>query len=135
MVSPLTLPQTYPSATSCAVELTLLNGAKAAIVSCDLPQTLKAHAITCDALSQLPHTLPHSLIILGGSLQGGREQSSPKDIHIVALPYKWLAGPMLPTFTPRHQPLQASCINHLTIWDPKHISLQTEDIITVQTAF
>ena len=132
---PLTRPQTCPSATTCAVGLTLLNGTKATIVSCYLPQTSEAHSINCDALSQLPHTLPHSLVILGGDLQGNWEHSSPKDIHIAALPYKRWAGPMLPTFTPRQQPLQASCIDHLTIWDPDHISLQTEDTATVKTAF
>jgi hypothetical protein len=42
---------------------------------------------------------------------------------------------MLPTFTPRQQPLQASCIDHLTIWDPERISRRTEDTTTVQTAF
>ena len=42
---------------------------------------------------------------------------------------------MLPTFTPRQQPLQASCIDHLTIWDPRRISPPTKDTISVQTAF
>jgi len=134
-VSPLILPHNCPCATTCAVELTLPNGVEAAIVSCYLSQTLEAHVITFDALSQLPQTLPHSLVILGGDLQGGWEHSSPKDIHIAALPYKTWVGPMLPTFTPRQQSLQASCIDQLTIWNPNHISLQTEDTVTVQTAF
>jgi len=42
---------------------------------------------------------------------------------------------MLPTFTLRQQPLQKSCIDHLTTNDPKRISRQTEDTVTVQTAF
>ena len=42
---------------------------------------------------------------------------------------------MLPTFTLRQQPFQASCIDYLTIWDPKRISRQTEDTITVEAAF
>jgi hypothetical protein len=103
LVSPLTLPQTCLSATICAVELRLPNTTKVAIISCYLPQTLEAHAITCNALSQLSHTVPHSLIILGGDLQEGWEHSLPKDMHIVALTYKRWVGPMLPTFTPRQQ--------------------------------
>ncbi len=42
---------------------------------------------------------------------------------------------MLPTFTPHQRPLQGSCIDHLTLWDPKCISLQTEDTETLPTAF
>ena len=42
---------------------------------------------------------------------------------------------MLPTFTTRQQPLQASCIDYLTIWDPKRTSHQMEDAVTVHTAF
>ena len=41
---------------------------------------------------------------------------------------------MLPTLTPRHQPLQASCIDNLTIWGPQRISRQAEGTVTVQTA-
>ncbi len=77
-----------PSATICALELTLLNGTKEAIISCYLPQKVEAHSATCDAVSQLPHILPHSLIILGGDMQGGWEHSSPKDNNIAAIPYK-----------------------------------------------
>jgi hypothetical protein len=135
LVSPLTLSQKCPSATICAVELTLHNSSKVAIISWYLPQTVEAQSNTCDALSQLPHTLPHSLIILGGDLQGGWEHSSPKDVHIVAFPYKRWAGLMLPTFIPRQQPRQESCIDHITIWDPEPISRQAEDTITVHTGF
>jgi len=42
---------------------------------------------------------------------------------------------MLRTFTPRNQPLQAPYIDHLTILDPQRILRQTEDTVTVQTAF
>jgi hypothetical protein len=88
LVSPLTLPHTCHSATICAVELTLGSGTNAAIISCYLPQTVDAHSLICAALAQLPHTLPHFLVIMGGNLQGGWEQSSPKDAHIAGLPYK-----------------------------------------------
>jgi hypothetical protein len=71
LVSPLTLPHTCHSATICAIALTLDNNTKATIILCYLSQTVEAHSLTCAALAQLPHTLPHSLIILGGDLQGG----------------------------------------------------------------
>ena len=51
---PLTLLQTCPNVTTCAVELTLLNDTTSAIISCYLPETLETHAITCDALSNYP---------------------------------------------------------------------------------
>ena len=123
LVAPLPLPQSCPRATTCAVELALQNGSKAAILSCYLPQTVEAHAATCDALSQLPGTLPHSLIIMGGDFQGGWDTASPKDAHIVALPYSRWKGPLLPTFAPRQRPLMESCIDHLTLWDPQGLSL------------
>jgi len=67
LASPLNLPHNCPSETMCAVELTLLHGDKIAIISCYLPQAVEAHSTTCDALSELKNTLPHSLIILGGT--------------------------------------------------------------------
>ncbi len=112
-MSPLTLPQNCLSATTCAVEFTLLNGTKAGIISCYLSQTTEARAVACGALSQLAHTLPHPLVILGWDMQGGWEHSYPKDDHIAVLTYKRWAGSMLPTFTPRQQPLRASCIDYL----------------------
>jgi hypothetical protein len=42
---------------------------------------------------------------------------------------------MLPTFTLRDQPLQESCIDHLTLCDPHRISRQMEDTVIVRTAF
>jgi hypothetical protein len=91
--------------------------------------------MVCEALAQLPNTLPHHLIILGGDLKGGWDNTSPKYIHVAILPYKSWAGPTLPTFTPRQHPLHASCIDHLTIWDPRRISHQKEDTFTLPTAF
>jgi len=80
-----------------------------------------------------PLTLPHHNG--GGGLQGGWDKSSPEDDHIAALPYKRWAGPMFPIFIPRQRPLHASCTNHLTLWDPKCISRQTEDTETIPTTF
>jgi len=42
---------------------------------------------------------------------------------------------MLPTFAPRQRPLQESCIDHLTLWDPKGLSSQHADLETLPTAF
>jgi hypothetical protein len=133
-MSPLTLPHTCHIAPICAIELSLDNGTKAAIISCYLSQTVEAHSLTCAALAQLPHTLTHSLIILGGDFQRGGAVV-PQDIHIALLPYQRWVGPTSPTFAPRHQSGQESCIDHLTIWDPGCISRQIEDTVTVQTAF
>ncbi len=71
LVSPITLPHNCPIATICAVELTLFNGTKAAIVSCYPHQTIEAHFDTYAALTKLPNTLPHSLIIWMGGPTGG----------------------------------------------------------------
>ena len=111
------------------------DGSKATIISCSLPQTTEARAAICDALTNLPGTLPHSLIIIGGDLQGGWDTTSPKDAHIAALPYHRWKGPMLLTFAPRQRPLQVPCIDHLTLWDPKGLSLQTGEVVTLPTAF
>ena len=70
LVCPLTLPINCPRATTYVVELTLVYGTKAAIISCYLPQPVEAHSNTCAILAQLPHTLSHPLIILGGDLHG-----------------------------------------------------------------
>jgi hypothetical protein len=50
-VTPLSLPQSCPRATTCAVELALQDGSKAAILSCYLPQTVEEHAAACAALA------------------------------------------------------------------------------------
>jgi hypothetical protein len=117
------------------VELALQDGSRAAILSCYLPQTIEAHAATCAALIELPGTLPHSLIIVGGDFRGGWATSSPKDAHIAEMPYHILKGPMIPTFTSRQRPLMESCIDHLTLWDPQGLALQTTGITTLPTAF
>jgi hypothetical protein len=70
MVRPLNLPADCPSATTCAVELTLLTGAKAAFIASYLPQPIEEHAQVCKALANLPQTLPHQFLILGGDLHG-----------------------------------------------------------------
>ena len=117
-VSPLILPIDCPGDN---VELTLFDGTKAAIISCYLPPTVEAHSNTCATLAQLPHTLPHPLIILGGDLQRGWEKRSQKDLQIATLPFKRWARPTLPIFTPRQQPGLESCIDHLTIYiTPPH---------------
>jgi len=96
LVSPLTLLHTCHSAKICSVELTLDNCTKATIISCYLSQTVEAHSLTCAALTQLPHTLPHSLIILGEYLQGGWVQLSPKDALSLASHTRCGRGPCVP---------------------------------------
>ena len=127
MVHTLPLPEDCPSNTTCAVELTLLTCAKAAFISCYLPQSLEAHAEVCKALATLTKTLPHHVLIMGGDLQGDWDNTSPKTPHITSLPFVRWKGPKTPTFLPRQQPLQASCIDHLTLWDPNHITHQIGD--------
>ena len=39
------------------------------------------------------------------------------------------------TFIPPHHPGQATCIDHLTIWDPKHLADQIEGTTTLTTSF
>jgi hypothetical protein len=70
MIRPLTLPADCPRATTCAIELTLLSGEKAAFIACYLPQPLEEHARVCKALANLPQVLPHQILIMGGDLQG-----------------------------------------------------------------
>ncbi len=65
MVHYLTLSVDCPRTTTCAVELALLTGAKAAFISCYLPQPLEDHAQMCKALTSLPTALPHHVLILG----------------------------------------------------------------------
>ena len=78
MVRPLPLPANCPITTTCAVELTLQTGAKAAFISSYLPQPLEEHAKVCQALANLPKTLPHQILILGGDLQGNWDGTSPQ---------------------------------------------------------
>ncbi len=65
-IRPLPIPGPCPSPTTCAIELTLHSGAKAAIIACYLPQDAEAHTQTCKALSNLPLALPNHVLILGG---------------------------------------------------------------------
>jgi hypothetical protein len=44
-------------------------------------------------------------------------------------------GPTTPTFLPRQQPLHASCIDHLTLLDPKHITHQIGNTQNIPSAF
>ena len=107
-VRSLTLPGTCPKTTTCAIELTLHYGAKAAIVACYLPQTEEAHSQTCKPLSRLTNTLPHHTIILGGDFQGKWTGPNAKDDDIRMLPYGRWEGPTTPTFLPSSRPNQAS---------------------------
>jgi hypothetical protein len=107
----------------------------ATIVSCYLPQLAETHTYACEALARLPTSLPHHLLIVGGDLQGGWDGTSPKYIHIASLPYVRWARSSIPTFTPRRQQEQAMSIDHLTIWDPEHLSRQVEETQTVPSAF
>ena len=81
MVRPLPLPADCPSTTTCAVELTLLTGAKAAFISSYLPQPLEEHARVCKALANLPQALPHQILILGGDLV-----TLPEQDYLVPVP-------------------------------------------------
>ena len=56
-VRKLILPSTWPKATTCAIELTLHSGAKAAIVASYLPQGAVDHTLMCKALARLTTTL------------------------------------------------------------------------------
>jgi hypothetical protein len=79
MVRPLTLPADSPNNTTCAVEIALLTGAKAAIITCYLLQPLEEHAHVCKALVNLAQAFPHHVLIMGGDLQGKWDGSSPKN--------------------------------------------------------
>ena len=101
MVHPFNLPVDCPRAIICAVELTLLTGAKAAFIASYLPQSTQEHAQMCKALAGLTTTLSNHVLIVGGDLQGNWDDTSPKSTHISSLPFKRLTGPTSPTFQPR----------------------------------
>jgi hypothetical protein len=42
---------------------------------------------------------------------------------------------MTRTFQPRQRPDQSICIDHLTIWDPRHIARQEGDTHAIPTTF
>jgi hypothetical protein len=134
-VRPLRLPADCPRAIPFAVEITLHSGEKAAVVASYLPQPVEEHGRTCQAFDRLPATLPHHLLILGGDLHDGWTCPNQKDAHIQTLPFLRWKGAEDPTFVPTHLPGVATCIGHLAIWDPRHISEQTGDTITLPTSF
>ena len=72
---------------------------------------------------------------MGGDLQGDWEGTSPKTPLITSLPFKRWKGPTIPTFLPHQQPNQATCIDHLTIWDPDHITQQIGVTQPIHSAF
>ena len=57
------------------------------------------------------------------------------DTNIRGLPYARWEGPTTPTFLPPSKPDQASCINHITMWDPKGLATQSEPTQTIATSF
>jgi len=117
------------------VELALYTCDKATLIACYLPHPVKEHAYACDALARLSTTLPHHLVIVGGDLQRGWEGTSLKDLHVASPPYMRWVGPTISTFTPRHQPSKTTCIYHLSIWDPQHMSRQVGDTQTLPSPF
>jgi hypothetical protein len=84
---------------------------------------------------RLPQALPHHLLMLGWNLQGGWTDSTPKDSHVQSLPFFRWNGADTPTFTPPHQPGQATCIDHLAIWDLRHLADQIGGTTTLTTSF
>ena len=80
-MSPLILPHTCHVATIRAVDITLYNGPKAAIISCYLPQTVEAHSLTCAALAQLYPTPSHILSLFWEGTSKGDGGKSPRKTH------------------------------------------------------
>ena len=105
------------------------------MVSCYLPQSGTEHARQCTALARLPTLLQHRVIIIGGDLQGSWEGVGDKDDNIRALPYRRWEGNYTPTFLPPSKPDQATCIDHLAIWDPRDLVTQSEPTLTIPTSF
>jgi len=71
LVKSLILPPDCPRTATCAVELALLIGAKAVVISCYLSQSMEEHAQVCRELARLPPTLPQHFPMLDGDVQGG----------------------------------------------------------------
>jgi hypothetical protein len=86
-------------------------------------------------LSPVPVAQPHPLPILGGDLQGGWAGYNPEDSHVRTLPLLMWKGAETYIFTPPHQPGMATYIDNLSIWDPRHLSDQIGDTITLATSF
>ena len=87
MVHTLTLPEDGPNNNICAMEIVLLSGAKATLISCYLPQPVETHAKVCKALANLTRALTYHVLIIGGDLQGDWDSISPKTPHITSLPF------------------------------------------------
>jgi hypothetical protein len=134
-VRPLRLPIDCPLATTCAVEITLYSGEKAANIASHLPQPKEEHERACKALARLPVALPHHLLIFDSDLQAGWTSSTPNYANVHALPFLRWRGAKTPIFTLPHQPGVATCIDHLTMWDPRHLTEQIGDTITLSTSF
>ncbi len=58
-----------------------------------------------------------------------------EDAHVYALPFLRWEGAKTPTFTHPHHPCTATCIDHLTVWDPRHLTNQIRKAITLLTPF
>ena len=87
--------------------------------------------ITCELTLSTPTTDSHPGRGPTGRLGGLLFKKTPH--HIPSL-LRW-KGPKTSTFQPRQQPNQASCIDHLTLWDPKHISHQIGITQTIHSPF
>ena len=135
MVQLLILFLEYPKATTCAMELTIPTGAKAVIIACYLPQPVEDHTQVCEALARLTTTLPHHLLVMGRDLHVGWVSTSRKDLQITSLPYERWIGLTTPIFTPSQQLTQATCIDHLIMWDPHHVFRHARDTQTLPSAF
>ena len=117
------------------MEITLHYGAKAAIVVNYLPQPMEEHERSCYALARLLRALSHHLLLLGGDIRGAWTGFTPKDVHVQFLPFLMWEGAETPIFTPPRQPGLATCIDHLIIWNPRHLADQIGKTITLPTSF
>jgi hypothetical protein len=96
------------------------------------PHDLAEHAVACIAISTLTTSYPGHIIIIGEDFQGDLTSTSDKSCH---LPFTLFDGSHLPTFTPPHQPAQATCIDHFLYYHPLHNNIQTQDIYNISLAF
>jgi hypothetical protein len=98
--------------------------------------TIGGGAHTCMRGASPPaHLTPIPPSHIRGGLQGEWGGTSQKDLHISSLTYEKWKGPKTPTFTPRQRPKHATCIDHISIWDPHHLSRQVVDTQTLPSAF
>jgi len=77
----------------------LLTRANATVFACYLPQPARKHDRVCHALSRLPTSVPHHLLVLEGDLRGGWTCASHKDSQflISLFLFRELTGPRLST--------------------------------------